>query len=339
MFDLQKTGSMDLQLKENLFEKTASELGRERSLKIEASILKTLTYFDLFRYPLKVAEIKAFIDLSIPEDKLLASLNDLVLDKRVFILAEFYSLQDDLSLIERRRNGNKRASSLLHKAEKIAKLIYRFPYVRGVAISGSVSKNFADEKADIDYFIITKANRLWIARTLLHLFKKLPFLKNRDEYYCMNYFIDEAELLIEEKNIYTATELFTIIPMICNGSMKRLFETNTWSHNFFPNLSFPPIKEEKNSFWHKQLVENIFDTKIGNWLENYFFRLTTKRWKKKEEEKRRNMKGKLMGIKTSKHCSKPNPIFFHNWFLAKYDNRLKEVLAQYQEPLISSEAK
>jgi hypothetical protein len=29
----------------------------------------------------------------------------------------------------------------------------------------------------------------------------------------MNYFVDEADLDIKEKNIYTATELFTLIPL------------------------------------------------------------------------------------------------------------------------------
>jgi len=296
---------------------------------IETSILKTLTYFDVFRYPLKSSEIRSFIDQSVSEDELKNSLSKLLLDKKVFLLEEFYSLQNDPSLAERRKKGNKRAAELMIKAEKIAKRLYKFPYVRGIAISGSVSKNFADEQADIDYFIITKADRLWIARTLLHLFKKNPFLKHRNEYYCMNYFVDEADLVIEEKNIYTATELYTIIPIACTDSMKKLFEANSWSHQFFPNFSLPKIKEEqKRSPWYKNLLEKIFNTKAGNWLEDYFFRLTTKRWKKKEEEKRLNTKGELMGLKTGKHFSKPNPIFFHNWFMVKYENRLKEVLKE-----------
>jgi len=145
----------------------------------------------------------------------------------------------------------------------------------------------------------------------------------------MNYFVDEADLVIEEKNIYTATELYTIIPIACTDSMKKLFEANSWSHQFFPNFSLPKIKEEqKRSPWYKNLLEKIFNTKAGNWLEDYFFRLTTKRWKKKEEEKRLNTKGELMGLKTGKHFSKPNPIFFHNWFMVKYENRLKEVLKE-----------
>jgi hypothetical protein len=294
---------------------------------IGKSILKALAYFDVFRYPLTAEEIRLFLDQSCNEIDVTTALQDLVKAQKIFHLNEFYSLQNDLSLSERRIKGNERAGSLLKIAGRIASTIYKFPYVRAIGVSGSVSKNFADEQADIDYFIITKSNRLWIARTLLHIFKKNPFLKNRNRHYCMNYFVDEADLVIEEKNIYTATELFTLIPMAGNGSMKKFFEANCWSFVYFPNLSLPEIKKENNPLpWYKKLMELFFNNRLGDWLENYFFRLTTKRWKKKEEEKRLNTKGERMGLKTGKHVSKPNPIFFHDWFVSKYETRLNEVM-------------
>jgi hypothetical protein len=295
-------------------------------VKIENSILKVLAYFDVFDYPINPGEIRAFLDQPVSENDLKSSLDQLLLSERIFQLVVFYSLQNDRSLIVKRKKGNERAAGLLVKAEKISNLLYKFPYVRGVGVSGSVSKNFANENADIDYFIITKANRLWIARTLLHLFKKNPFLKNRNEYYCMNYFVDEADLLIEEKNIYTATELYTIVPMAGNGSLKRFFDANSWSHNYFPNLLLPAIKKENKRLpWYKRLFESFFNTRLGDWLDNYFFRLTTKRWKKKEDESRLNTKGERMGLKTGKHFSKPNPKFFHDWFMAKYEKKLNEL--------------
>ncbi|HET9744671.1 MAG TPA: hypothetical protein VFP97_03095 [Chitinophagaceae bacterium] len=291
------------------------------------SILKTLAYFDIFRYPLTAEEIRSFLDQSCNEIDLITALQDLITTGKIFPLHEFYSLQNDISLINRRIQGNERAGSLLKTAERIASKIYKFPYVRAVGVSGSVSKNFADEQADIDYFIITKSNRLWIARTLLHIFKKNPFLKNRHRHYCMNYFVDEADLVIEEKNIYTATELFTLIPMAGNGIMKKFFEANCWSSVYFPNLSLPEInKENKPLPWYKKSMELFFNSRFGDWLENYFFRLTTKRWKKKEDEKRLNTKGERMGLKTGKHVSKPNPVFFHDWFVSRYESRLHEVI-------------
>jgi hypothetical protein len=295
-------------------------------LKIENSILKVLAYFEVFRYPLTIEEVKSFLDQPLDKEELNKTLGELVRTQRVFQLDEFYSLQNDLSIADRRKKGNLYAASLLHKAERIAKTLYRFPYVRAVGVSGSVSKYFADEDADIDYFIITKANRLWVARTLLHIFKKIPLLKYRNQHYCMNYFIDEAELLIEEKNIYTATELFTIIPVAGNGSMKNFFEKNSWSFTYFPNRSLPLIRNNliKTDPWFKRLTEFILNNKLGDWFDSYFLKITTRRWRKKEEEHRLNTKGERMGLKTGKHYSKPNPVFFHDWFLNSYEKKLVE---------------
>lgn len=296
-------------------------------MKNKSSILKVLIYFDIFQYPITRAEINSFLDVPLNEIELRNLLNDLIDEKRVYLFEEFYTLQNDSSLAERRKKGNAYASDLLAKGYKIGKFIFKFPYVRAIGISGSVSKNFADEAADIDYFVITESNRLWIARTILHIFKKIPFVKNRHCYYCMNYFVDEAGLTIEEKNIYTATELLTLIPVAGNGSLKSLFEKNSWAFHYFPNRKAPVIEEEINfpDPWLKRTIEYLFNNKIGNWLDNYFMNLTTKRWKKKEDEKRLNTKGELMGLKTGKHFSKPNPIFFHDWFMCKYEKRLNEV--------------
>jgi len=300
-------------------------------LKIELSILKVLVYFELFRYPLTASEIMSFLDQPIKENEFNQALKELENEKRIFRLHEFYSLHNDPSLAERRKMGNERAASLILKAQKITSLLYKFPYVRGIGISGSVSKHFADEEADIDYFIITKANRLWIARTLLHLYKKNPLLKDRHRHYCMNYFVDEAELVIEEKNIYTATELHTVLPMAGNGSLKSFFDTNSWSHNYFPNRPLPLVKGDlkKQSPWIKMIAEWILNNKLGDWLDNYFMKLTAQRWKKKEDEQRLNTKGERMGLKTGKHCSKPNPVFFHDLFIKKYEKNIDEWKAKW----------
>ena len=85
-----------------------------------------------------------------------------------------------------------------------------FPFVRGVFLSGSISKGFMSESDDIDYFIITAPGRLWLTRTLLILFKKI-FLFNSFRNFCLNYFIDSENLYIPEHNRYTATEIVFLI--------------------------------------------------------------------------------------------------------------------------------
>jgi hypothetical protein len=296
-------------------------------LKSEESVLKALLYFDMFNYPVTPAEIHMFMDQPLTRSELNATLEKLLSKGYIYQLDEFVSLQNNYSLVERRRKGNQLADLLIEKAKKISKRLYGFPYIRAIGVSGSVSKNFADEDADIDYFIITKTNRLWIARTILHLYKKIPFLKGRNKWYCMNYFVDEAYMQIEEKNIYTATELITLMPMHGAATMNKFFFANEWAVSYFPNFNFSDLgkKDQAISGWSKKITEFFFNNKPGAWLDNYFFRLTTKRWQLKEKQGRLNTKGESMGLKTSKHCSKPNPVFFHDQFLDKYEARLREL--------------
>ena len=304
-------------------------------MELANSILKVLVYFDLFDYPLLKEEIKLFLEQSVREEDLSTALENLVDQRTVFRRDEFYSFRNDHSLIERRIAGNTKAQPLLEIAYKISKVLYHFPYVRGVGISGSLSKNFADDKADIDFFIITKSNRLWIARTLMHVLKKATFLFGREHWFCMNYFVDEDGLQIEEKNIFTAIELVTLLPVCGNGSLQDFFEANNWAHKYYPNHPWrtESIKMKNPSSRLKKILEHIFDNGIGDRLDDYLLKLTTKRWNKKEAECKLNEKGNPMGLKNSKHVSKPNPAHFHDKILQLYMCKLN----QLQETTVPAE--
>ncbi|HEY1216923.1 MAG TPA: hypothetical protein VGE93_25135, partial [Bryobacteraceae bacterium] len=162
-----------------------------------------MAYFDIFHYPLTLEDVCWFLETDASIEHVRQEVEALIGEGRLFRSGPFYSLQNDPNLAIRRLRGEAHADELLLIANRGARLLYQFPFVRGVFISGSLSKRCADEKADIDYFIVTEANRLWIARTLLHLFKKLTYLRGHQHRYCMNYFVDEEALEIIEKNIFT----------------------------------------------------------------------------------------------------------------------------------------
>lgn len=291
------------------------------------SVIKVLAYFDIFNYPLTKEEIFSFLGEKTHADELARALEQLAAAQRIFKLGSFYSLQNDPSLRDRRMAGNHKAAALLHTAYKIGSFLYQFPYVRGIGISGSLSKNFADQQTDIDFFIITRTNRLWVARTFMHLFKKLTFITGHQHWYCMNYYIDEAALRIEEQNIFTATELITLLPVCGNGTMDKFFETNNWTTLYFPNQA--EIKHSRyltRSSWFKKMVEWLFNNRLGEALDNYLMRVTTRRWKQKEKQQRVNVNGNRMGLHTGKHFSKPNPSFFQKKVLDSLESKLSSLL-------------
>jgi predicted nucleotidyltransferase len=294
-----------------------------RTGKAELTILKTIAYFDIFNYPLSEKEIKNFLGCSLNENEFRSAMQKLVSEKTIFKVAEFYSLQDNPERAEERLQGNRRATRLLSKAIKIGRFLNKFPYVRAVAVSGSLSKGYADEKADIDFFIITKANRLWIGRTILHLFKKLTFLSGRQHLYCMNYFIDEEALTIQEKNIYTATEIVTLFPVSGSSIINKFFEMNRWVENWLPG--YVPAHRlkisDKGSFF-KKFAEWFFGSRMGDKLDDFLFKWTTRRWEKKEERGQKNSKGRIMNLVTGKHFSKSNPGAFQEGIVELYKNKI-----------------
>jgi len=287
------------------------------------SVLKALAYFDIFQYPLKKAEIRQFLDRPISDARLEIILQELVTDGLIFKYYDMYSLQDNPILACKRIEGNLRAASLLPKAQKIGKFLFRFPFVRGVGVSGSLSKNYADEKADIDFFVITKANRLWIARTLMHLFKKLTFLGGREHFYCMNYFVDEEALLLSDQNIFTAIELKTLLPVSGNPAVQEFFLSNLWADEWFPECPFRQQSEKPSRYIGlKYFFEWCCNNSLGNRLDNLLQKLTDKRWKRKQARGKRNNKGLMMGLVTDKHFARSNPGAFQEKVLEMYKERI-----------------
>src|ERR1700761_1830764 len=122
---------------------------------VKENILTTLAYFDLFNYPLTRGEIYLFLSSKHQYSAFDDALTCLLLSGSIYQFDKFYTLKNDHHLIIRRNDGNKRAAELIKIAEKVGDILIRFPYVRGIAISGSLSKNYADEHSDIDLFIIT----------------------------------------------------------------------------------------------------------------------------------------------------------------------------------------
>lgn len=298
----------------------------------ESCIIKALVYFSIFQYPLTKEEIKRYLRPDTDMGSFEEVMENLVNQHCVFKWEELYSLEHDISLAKRRLDGNLLAAKLLPKAMKIGRFLSAFPYVKGIGISGSLSKMFVDEKADIDFFIITKANRLWIARTCMHLFKKLTFLTGTQHFYCMNYYLDEDALKLEEQNIYTAVETITLLP-VCGESMRHFFTVNNWVDQWFADYSLLKRTEvhQCGRSFGKRIIEWVFNNRMGNMLDTYLMRITARRWLKKKRKGMRNEDGDEMDLITGKHFARSNPGMFQEKLLALYEQKVEEMKRQWPE--------
>ncbi len=292
------------------------------------TLLKPILYFSLFKYPLTEEEIYSFSDVS-NKEQIKDSLDDLVSKEIIYKIGPFYLLENNKDLVDRRLKGNKMAAKIQKKATKRARFISKFPHVEGVGISGSLSKGYYDDDGDIDFFIITKAKRLWVARTLLILYKKI-FLLNSRKYFCVNYFISENALEINERNRFTATELATLIPMFGNGSFHRFYQENDWVKDMLPNktpkqslANLLPLQKPLTT----KIIEKIFASKLGDSLDAFFMRITYKKWKAKFEALALDQDHFNIAFKSTQNVSKHHPNDFQN----KVINSLNEKYLEMQE--------
>ena len=298
---------------------------------VKQDILATLSYFDIFDYPLTQTEIAQFLKSSYCQEEFTTALYNLIMENWVYRFDEFYMLQNNYSLVNRRRKGNMQAKAMLKTAAKIAGFLSSFPFVKGVAVSGSLSKNFADENSDIDFFIITESNRLWLARTFMHCFKKISFLLKKQDWFCMNYYIDEDMLEIKEKNIYTATEIATLLPLRGNEMFQGFFKQNMWSKSFLPNhsLRISYVKEVKNPVY-KKMVEFLFRNAVGSFLDHLLMKISIYRWNQKTRSGKLNKRKIVMGMDASKHYAKPHPGSFQQRFMELYEKKILNLLCRYE---------
>lgn len=233
-------------------------------------IIALLLYFDVFEYPLREKEIYKYLHLS-PEERDIASecLQNLVKEGLINQNDNYFYTGSGVSKVSRRKEANELARKRMKTATRFSKIISWFPFVRGVYLSGSLSKGAMKKDDDIDYFIVTEPGRLWIARTLLTLFKKV-FLFNSYRNFCINYFTDTENLKVEEHNRYTATEIVFLMPVYNYAIYQKMLAENPWVNNYYQGFTMDQYLCREGEPYLKKLLERLLNV-FGDRLENYLF--------------------------------------------------------------------
>lgn len=301
----------------------------EQNLELTAAVIRVLLYFDIFNHPLSKNEIRELIQVELKDEselaEVLVELND---QQKIFFHEGYYSVSPSVFNLRRRIAGERYAKTMVDRMKKFSSLIASFPFVKAVTISGSLSKNFMDENSDIDYFIITSRNRLWLTRTLLVLYKKI-FLLNSKKNFCVNYFVSEDQLSIPDRNIFTATEVSYLIPVYNYSEYLNFMEGNKWSRTFYPNFplrnDFYLVEEKFPGI--KSSLEKLFRGKLGEFLDNYFFKITLKHWKKKFKDFDPGTFD--LRMRTKKNVSKHHPNGFQEKILKELEVKFRNYEKQH----------
>lgn len=291
---------------------------------VQYAVYTCICYFDIFSHPITSTEIRNFSGLLLNQTEVDTALKDLC-EKQVILFFEgYYFLESTRFLnIKKRIAAEKKFFEKRHIIKRYARFIAKFPFVKSVAISGSCSKGLLDDDGDVDYFIITSPNRLWLCRTILVSFKKL-ILFNSKKYFCVNYFLSSDNLEIPDRNLFVACEISTLMPVNNKILFEEFLERNKWVEDYLPNR-----REYNKHFFEAQepkkqvtaIAEWLLGSGLGDMLDRLLFKYTLSVWEKKfpgfaKEEFDLNLRSR-------KNVSKHHPRGFQKKVLNELESRLK----------------
>jgi hypothetical protein len=100
-----------------------------------------------------------------------------------------------------------------------------------------------------------------------------------------------------------------LLPVSGEQTVKLFFGINKWANEYLPACNYRrQEKKDPRVSWLKRTFEWMLNGKVGDRLENYLFRLTQNRWKRKMEKGKRNKKGQTMDLITGQtFCPDPIP--------------------------------
>ncbi len=297
---------------------------------LKKSVLKTLLYYDIFSHPLSGDEIYTFLPQNtVTKDEVKHFLRESSKNGSEYAeMSGYYYVKPNAEYVASRINKEAYSKRMWKTTYLMTHIIKRFPFVRCVMVTGTLSKNSSDKTSDLDFMIITAPNRLWVSRTLLMLFKKI-FLLGSKKYFCLNYFITENNLEIAERNIFTATEIATIKSTYNDGMMRAFIEKNKWIKNFFPNyiindasLHTAGCKVNNRRSILQKVYELFFTGNLGDKLDEIFRQKTIKHWQRKFpelDEAERNAR-----LKSTPTVSKAHPGSVQKKILNLYTEKLSK---------------
>jgi anaerobic magnesium-protoporphyrin IX monomethyl ester cyclase len=206
---------------------------------LEQAIMRTVSYADIFNYPLTSEEIHRYlIEYPAPVKTVITKLDDLRTCEQLDASEGYYFLPGRADHVQTRHHRAKIAETLWPVAYDYGRRIAHLPFVQMVAVTGSLSVNNPDERGDIDYLIVTEPDRLWLVRLLVIGLVKLA--QHQGVVLCPNYLVTTNALTFATQNIFTARELVQMIPLAGFETYQTLRDLNPWTADFMPNAAGSP---------------------------------------------------------------------------------------------------
>ena len=204
----------------------------QKSKTHEEAIEKTLLYSHLFNGGLHKNDLyKYLFDVRINKQQFEIALTKLVYLNRINLL------NDKIRLNYHEINIYKKEIKKLDKKriKRTLRIMKNIPFISCICFSGGTANYGIENHDDIDLFIITKPNSLYLVYLTIHILSKIYKLRKQ---ICANFLIDETNLEIkDQRDYYTAHQIVSLVPFKKSGILDLFRQNNRWIREFFPNFN------------------------------------------------------------------------------------------------------
>lgn len=244
---------------------------------LRRAVLKALAYSDIFEFPLQLEEIHRYLPLRASVEQISNVLPQL--HGEIETKGGYYFIHGRQDIVDIRRAREQYSKTLLPIAMKYGRMLGSMPFVRMVALTGSLAVMNVSKDIDFDYMLVTVPGRVWTARAFALLLNRIT--KRFGHILCPNLIVAENALEWPLHDLYSARELFQMIPITGIKVYQELVAANTWAKEFLPNASreFNP-HERIHPF--RGLLEAPLRGKLGNRLEQWEMNRKIARFSKQE---------------------------------------------------------
>lgn len=215
------------------------------SLPSDLRHIEPIIYGDIFDYPPTMEEIWRYCPLPLTREELSQRLDHSGPSnpsaRLVGCRDGFYYLNGREEIVELRQRRKQSSLEIWKRARKVAGRIQYVPFIRAMAITGSLPTDNADDDGDPDFLVITARNRIWTVFFFLGSIQKLTSIQTL----CPNFYISEEDLGIAPRDFYNARELTQAIPLMGPDLFDRFLQANDWVADYVPNYQRIPHREEQ----------------------------------------------------------------------------------------------
>ena len=201
-------------------------------------------------------------------------LHNLIFNKKIMEIDSFYFLRNEIieDFKNKKKNRKKLCLDLFKSEKKFLRFLCFLPFVKLLAISGSVShknaQNVLDKEADLDLFIVVSSSSILILFFIIRLVTKLDNLlfnlnfKQNKIKICPNYILETVNLDVKNKSFFTASDIFSLRVIKGRRFYDSFITENIWISNYF-NLSkkesiiYKMYKKEKEKYTFYKLASFI----------------------------------------------------------------------------------